>query len=126
MRRKLSLLTGILCLASSEAAAGPISKYDRQKPEADFVSPGNIYDIERCLSDLEDLGGIPAVYSQPDKPDERRLVWMNSDHGVSRRVDLKRVEGGTQIKSWRVRDESPNRFDACIPSAREILGAGSR
>lgn len=116
----------ILAVLSAPALAGPISKYDRRTPDADFVSPGNIFDIERCLTDMENLGGTPLVYGQPDKPDERRLIWLNDEHSASVRIDLRRVENGTYVKSWQARSENQKGFDACVPPSIQLQGSGSR
>ena len=126
MRTRYGALTGALLALSIPALAGPVSKYDRQTPQADFVSPGSIYDIERCLIDIEQLGGVPFVYSQPDKPDERRLVWLNADHGVSFRIDLQRVANGTRVRAWRAYNENRKGFDACVPAAIEPQQSGAR
>jgi hypothetical protein len=88
----------VLSMAGA-ANAGPISKFDDRKPVADYLSTAPLNDVERCLVDM-DGWLLPYVYRQPDRPDEVRLMWTDSNGLTSARVDLRREGRGTRIRIW--------------------------
>ena len=65
---KCRLVLAIL-LFSSPVAAYDLKKVMSGKPEAQFKSQRNFFEIERCIVML-DLPAQPSVYRTPDKPDE--------------------------------------------------------
>lgn len=79
-------------------AAGPLSKFDKKTPVADYHSSAKLEDIERCLSDMENQP-IPFAYRQPDRPDRVSLLWIG-DASVDERLDLIREGNGTHVRSW--------------------------
>lgn len=94
-------ITAVLAFPAAAAAdESPISKFDSKPLKAEYVSPAGIFDIERCLIDLQAF--VPQVYRQPDRPDEVMIVWAGQSlPGIANsRVDLKRVAGGTAVRSW--------------------------
>lgn len=104
-------LTSEPCLANS----GIVSKWDKKDKDAEFVSPQNINDIERCMLDAASISGPAYVYSQPDRPKSRMMLWDNIDANSVARLDLEEVENGTKVTSWQTRDEDPDQFGKCIP-----------
>lgn len=116
--KRIAIAIAIAVLAGSTAAHAeyedPISKFDNKPPKAEYVSPLGMFDIERCLIDLQ--YPVPNVYRQPDRPDDVMIVWSGqSIVGVANsRVDLKRVAGGTAVKSW----VSLEKVSSCAPQAR--------
>lgn len=92
--------TIILAIAfvAGPALAGPLSKFDRRPPVADYVSALRLEDIERCLSDMDNQP-VPIAFRQPDRPDEVKLLWA-AGSGVDSRIDLRRDGAGTHVRSW--------------------------
>lgn len=78
---------------------GPISKFDGEAPNIDTVSPRAMFEIERCLLDM-DGQPIPYVYRQPDRPDEVRLIWTYPNGITGGRADLARHGEGTRVRIW--------------------------
>ena len=106
--------------ANAKADNAPIPKIEKREPIFDRVSSVDIYDIERCFIRL-DVGiyeAVPIVYSQPDRPNERMLVWPGAGSGVYGRADLKVVETGTHAKLWLIeKRDNVEGFEACAPPA---------
>ncbi|WP_144039899.1 hypothetical protein [Novosphingobium sp. TH158] len=104
-------------IVASPAHSGPIEKFDRRIPEVELVTSKPIFDIERCLIKLEDTDGFPVVYGQPDKPNQRMIVWFKEDTDGTARVDLLGLgDGKTAVKSWKVNRENKEGFDNCVGS----------
>lgn len=80
-------------------AEGPISKFDDRPPVADYKTAVNIYDVERCLIDMEGWR-VPNVQRQPDRPDESKLIWFGHDGLTKARLDLKREGSQTHVRAW--------------------------
>lgn len=51
-------------LLVSSAVAGPISKFANRPPLAAYLSSATIYDIERCLLDMDNQP-VARTFSQP-------------------------------------------------------------
>ncbi len=103
-------MIAMLSLAAALGAAGPLSKFEGKKPDAEIVSAKEIGDIERCLIDLS---GVPApnVYRQPDRPDDVTILWLANGafNGTALgRADLHRTPRGTQVKLW-IKDNAARR-----------------
>jgi hypothetical protein len=92
--------------------AGPISKWNDERPRIQVISKAPMFDIERCLIDLEG-SPAPQVYRQPDRPDEVTLLWVVENTTVGR-ADLKRIAGGTEVKIW----AKGNQMRACASTGR--------
>lgn len=100
---------------SAAAESGILSKWEKKDKDAEFISPANINDIERCMLDADSISGPAYVYRQPDRPKFRTMLWDNMDANSIARLDLEEVENGTKVTSWQARDEGPAYFDKCIP-----------
>ena len=104
-----ALLALVAFLLPAAATAGPVSKWDDRKPDFDYVSRVNMFDVERCIFDA---GGWqpPIVMRQPDRPDRVTLLYVD-DTGSAGRLDLVTREGMTYIKGWKV----PKAITTCAP-----------
>lgn len=100
---------------ASPAIAGPISKWDQRAPDATFTSGGAIGDIERCLIDMNGIGGIPHVFGQEDRPGQRMIVWQNDDMDTTARIDLRATQSGTLITIWKANKKNGAAVKACLP-----------
>lgn len=69
----------LLVSGAAQARSGIVSKWDQKDKDAEFVSPANINDIERCMLDAASISGPAYVYSQPDRPKSRMMLWDNID-----------------------------------------------
>ncbi len=92
----------ILILIAALLAEGPIAKFERRAPEAEYDTPRRAGDVERCLIDLSGMSP-PLVFRQPDRPNAATLIWQA--HGplsapAVNRVDLVEGENGTHVKGW--------------------------
>ena len=93
-------VSAMIALAvSSTALAGAVDKFDSKKPEIDGYVNQGMFDIERCLINMDRVT-IPTVYRQPDRPDETMLLWTGASVNVAARADLKRQGTGTYVKMW--------------------------
>lgn len=110
--RYVLLLT--MLFVSRAGIAGPISKWDSREPDGVFDTAKNINDIERCLIDLNGVGGIPYVYKQPDQPNKRMLVWQNEDVDTTARIDLEQMPKGTRAVVWKAIKKNSSATRACL------------
>lgn len=117
MNVRIALSGFALMALPISAFAGPLSKWDSRQPDVAYVSSANINDIERCLIDLDGANGMPVVYSQPDRPQRRVMVWSGGEGDSSSRIDLEVVANGTRIVAWKLRPKNPKVFDGCVPHA---------
>lgn len=111
-----SVIIFALCYATISwhgAMSGPISKWSDRPNYKSFETNLNIYDVERCLLDLTGAGGIPTVYSQPDRPEYRMLVWEVNDVTTGR-IDLHKSNTGTKITIWGVYTHDKSGVDNCL------------
>lgn len=84
---------------------GPISKFNNNRPDFEGHSAVQMYDIERCLIDLDGKLGAPTVYRQPDRPDRETLLWGDKSRTL-RRIDLRKDGDGTYVTAWHPRDDA--------------------
>jgi len=105
----IRLLIMLGAIAATSAIAGPLSKFDKKPPVASYSSRADLYDIERCLIDM-DMQTPPFVYAQPDRPDQVTLVWESAASAVGR-TDLKREDKATHITTW----SHAAQVQACAP-----------
>lgn len=115
--RNIVLCFGLAVL-SAPIVAGGITKFDKREPDTSYLSSANINDIERCLIRLDGLSGIPSVYSQPDRPTQRMLMWTNDNGDGAGRVDLEASERGTRMVAWRVWDNNKVGVEGCAPRSK--------
>lgn len=97
------------------AHAADLAKFEKTPPDAAYTSTANVNDIERCLIRLDGAGGVPHVYSQPDRAAQRMIVWLNDNNDVSARVDLVGEATGTKVVAWRATKKNPREFAGCAP-----------
>lgn len=102
-------MAALLACLAAPAHAGPISKFDNNRPHSVFTSSAPLPDIERCLIDL-DGWPLPVAYRQPDRPGFVTIMWSVSDKALGR-VDLRAIDGGTSVTSWIKSDQMPR----CAP-----------
>ena len=112
MRRNI-LAMAFLFLGSA-AAAGPISKYDSKKPDFEGVSNVPIFDIERCLTDM-DGWPVPYIYRQPDRPNEINVLWVATTAMTMGRAHLIKSETGVAVRIW---GAAGNQARSCIRTGR--------
>lgn len=94
--RCIALAIGLL---SSPVLAGAVDKFDKRPPVIEGYVAQNMYDIERCLINME-RATVPWIYRQPDRPDDTLLLWHAGDNTIGARVDLKRQGNGTLVRIW--------------------------
>lgn len=104
------------CTWVTNAKAAHVGKFDKMSADVVYTSSANINDIERCLIRIDGAGGVPHVFSQPDRPNQRLIIWINDNNDASARVDL---DGGsrTKVTAWRAVKKNPEEFEACAPHA---------
>jgi len=74
-------------LLANATFAGPISKFDDKTPDFEGTSNIALFDLERCLTDLDGYV-VPVVLRQPDRPNEINLIWVVSGSVSFGRVHL--------------------------------------
>lgn len=90
----------LLALLPIQAVAGPISKFDDKKPDIEQLSNVPLFDIERCLTDM-DGWPVPFIYRQPDRPEETNMIWLHPSYGTAlARAHLKKVDNGVAVRIW--------------------------
>ena len=92
------ILIGAIALAGSVAVAGPISKFDNDTPDLEAVSPVALFDIERCLTDM-DKWPVPFIYRQPDRLSEVNLLWVANMTTIAR-AHLVTTAEGVSVRIW--------------------------
>lgn len=93
MRKFVGTLMLIMFVGQEAALAYDLKKSKNEAVSAVFHSEKSIYDIERCLIEI-DLVGAPIVYRAPDRPNES-IVYRATPEGASHVMELKSVEGHT-------------------------------
>lgn len=117
---RVSATIGIAAsLIAASGHSGPISKWDSREPDASFTSAVGMADLERCLIDMNGIGGIPHVYSQADRPQQRLIVWQNDDMDTTARIDLSEEGSRTKIVIWKALKKNRPDVLRCIPDLRE-------
>ena len=112
MIRKLLLSSIALC--ASQVSAGPISKFDKKKPDLETISSVPLFDLERCLTDMEHWP-LPLIYRQPDRPGEVKILWVFDSASAISRVDLLVTPSGVAVKVWNVKIDGAK---SCIETGR--------
>lgn len=113
MLKKIIMLSAI-ALIPLQVVAGTNSKFDEQKPLIEQVSTLPLFDLERCLIDMDDYPGA-FVYRQPDRPDEVNILWVWTESRFTiARAHLKVVNGAVAVRIW-VKGNLPRKqFRSCI------------
>jgi len=114
MTCKFCAIAVIVCNWAAVHAAH-IGKFDSSPADTIYTSSANVNDIERCLIRLDGAGGVPHVFSQPDRPAQRLIVWINDNNDAAARVDLEGISAGTKVAAWRAVKKNPQKFEACAP-----------
>lgn len=105
----------LLALLPLQAVAGPISKFDDKKPDIETVSTVALFDLERCLTDM-DGWPVPLIYRQPDRPDETNMIWLHPSYGTAlARAHLKKVESGVSVRIW---NADGNQSKSCVATGK--------
>jgi hypothetical protein len=113
MLKKIIILSSI-ALMPLPAVAGPISKFDEKKPDIEQVSTVPLFDLERCLIDMDDYQGA-FIYRQPDRPHEVNILWVWTESRFTiARVHLKVVDGGVGVRVWIKGNLPRKQFSSCI------------
>jgi hypothetical protein len=111
-----------LCVSAAIAAApsvcwaglGPVAKWEDRTPDVSYFAQGNMFDMERCLMRTNGLGGNMFVYSQPDRPAERLLLWQ-SEGDATARIDLVAVDGKVKVTMWKAPLKNGPGIRKCFP-----------
>ena len=115
MLKKIIMLS-VIALIPLKAAAGPISKFDEQKPVIEQVSTVPLFDLERCLIDMDNHAGA-FVYRQPDRPEEVNILWVVMDFTTSR-AHLKVVDSGVAVRIWIKGNLPRKQFSSCVETGK--------
>lgn len=94
----MRMVLGVVALTMMPTAlsAADIGKLSRAQPDMQLQSEKSIYDIERCIVEV-DGPGIPSIYRQPDRPNHTLIAYsMNS--AVIFLVGLERNETGAKVE----------------------------
>lgn len=106
----------LVFLAPLLLAAGPLSKYDNDAPNLVYSTGAGIFDVERCLLDVNGTP-VPHKIWQPDRPDRLTLIWLNPVSGaVSARLDVIREGDSTAITGWSIPKKMGEILRECAPS----------
>lgn len=97
MRRLLLAL--VIASYPAPALSGAVDKFDSKTPEIEGYVDRSMFEIERCLINMNRIT-VPYVYRQPDRPDDAMLLWTGADVAVAARADLKRQGTGTYVRMW--------------------------
>ncbi|ESZ88343.1 MAG: hypothetical protein Q27BB25_04530 [Blastomonas sp. CACIA14H2] len=106
---RLAIAATVLA-APIAAIAGPFSKYESRQLEHDYQSRANMYDVERCIIDV-DGWPPPLVFRQPDKPDRVTIIWTE-DMGAGGRLDLIQRDAMLEVRGW---SRVPKAITTCAP-----------
>lgn len=99
---------------ASSYAAGPISKFEEKKPDLELISAVSIFDIERCLTDM-DGWPVPFIYRQPDRPDETNILWVSTYGQTMARAHLKKAGEGAAVRIWK---SAGNQARSCVETGK--------
>lgn len=111
MIRKILLSAVALC--ASQVSAGPISKFDKKKPDLETISSIPLFDLERCLTDMP--WQLPLIYRQPDRPGEVKMLWVFDSASAISRIDLSVTPLGVAVKVWNVKIDA---VKSCIETGK--------
>jgi hypothetical protein len=117
MLKKIIILFSI-ALMPPPAVAGPISKFDEKKPDIEQVSTVPLFDLERCLIDMDDYQGA-FIYRQPDRPHEVNILWVWTDSRFTiARAHLKVVDGVLAVRVWIKGNLPRKQFKSCVETGK--------
>lgn len=74
MSRRAYAAAILMTCTASGASAADLGKLRSSAPDDQFQSDRSMYDIERCMIEVDALA-IPTVYRQPDRPDAELIAW---------------------------------------------------
>ena len=94
MRIFISVLGALL--STSAVLAADIGKLNQKEPDQIVSSTKTIFDIERCIIEVDALG-VPAVYRQPDRPNKTQIAYSLGT-GVPLLIALFQLENGSKIE----------------------------
>lgn len=100
-------------LIGGQLNAGPMSKFEDKTPQIEMISAIDLFDLERCLTDLDGYP-VPFIYRQPDRPDEMNILWVINARTHSRAY-LKKMPDGVAVKIWRA---DGNQVKSCLRTGR--------
>ena len=106
------LLSG-MALSGSVAMAGPISKFDDRNPDLEMVSSVPLFDIERCMTDMDDWP-VPFIYRQPDRPNEMNMLWVGNMKTIARAYFVT-TPAGVSVKIW---GAAGNQTKSCLATGK--------
>lgn len=95
------ILLSAIALCASQVSAGPISKFDKKKPDLETISSVPLFDLERCLTDMP--WQLPLIYRQPDRPGEVKMLWVFDSASAISRIDLSVTPSGVAVKVWNLK-----------------------
>lgn len=116
-RMKLSHVALLLVFIPMASYGADLGKLNQKNPETIFKSKKSIFDIERCIIEL-DAPGLPSVYRQPDRPKISKIAYEQGV-GVIFLITLTESESETKIEVRRGilgfrKVPLPNGFEACL------------
>jgi hypothetical protein len=85
--------TGLLFTVAIPALATDLGKIRSQAPDDEFRSSVGLYDIERCMIDVDAID-TPTVYRQPDRPNFTMIAWSTAIL-----IELENQNGVTVVKT---------------------------
>jgi hypothetical protein len=103
-------LASVFCAGA--ALADDTGGVRKKTPEFTATVPLNMYDIERCVIDTDNIGK-PWVYRQPDRPNDVMLVWESSDFGNATVLEMRKEGSTTSMKFWG-RNKAWRKAQPCI------------
>lgn len=103
-------ISALTCV--SAASADDTGGVRKKTPEFTATVPVNMYDVERCVIDTDNIGK-PWVYRQPDRPNDVMLVWESSDFGNATVLEMHKEGGTTTMKFWG-RNKAWRKAQPCI------------
>ena len=107
------ILIAAVALSASVAIAGPISKFDDRKPDLEMVSSVPLFDIERCMTDMDNWP-VPFIYRQPDRPGELNMLWVYNMKTIARAYFVT-TPAGVVVKIW---GAAGNQTNSCLATGK--------
>jgi hypothetical protein len=107
------ILLSAIALCASQVSAGPISKYDDKKPDLEMVSSVPLFDIERCMTDMDNWP-VPFIYRQPDRPGELNMLWVYNMKTIGRAYFVT-TPAGVVVKIW---NAAGNQTKSCLATGK--------
>lgn len=108
-----------LALWACPVMADDIGGVRAKPPEFTADVPKNLFDVERCIIDTDNIGK-PWVYRQPDRPEDVMLVWESSDFGDATVLEMHGLQK-IKMKFWG-RNKVWRKVQPCIGRAEKDVG----